>query len=319
MTDDIPPVLDLRNHKVLVTGAGGFLGRHVLVDLERAGVTTVVPVTRERCDLADARAVSELISSEQPEVIIHLAAAQGGVAWQKAHQATAYLDNARMMDNLVTAAIACRIRRFVFAASSICYPADATCPYREHDLWTGPPEPAHWGYAQAKRGGIALLRAAYEQHGLSSTVVMPANLYGPGARFDPERSNVVAATIRRCVEARDRTSPAISCWGTGTPSREFLFVADAAEGIRRAAEHRGRPDPINLGTGRETTIAELVEIVAECVGFDGDITWDHERPDGAARVCMDCESWRRDMGWMPGTALRDGIAETVAWWLAHRE
>ena len=310
--------LDLKGCRVLVTGGGGFLGSHVVDALKVRSVSRIQSPSRSECDLRDAAAVEALFDRERPQVVLHLAAAQGGVAWQKANQATAYLDNARMMEAIVTASLSCGVERFLYTASSICYPRGAAIPFREDTLWDGPPEPAHWGYAQAKRGGIALLQAAHEQHGLSATVVMPANMYGPRARFDPERSNVVAATIRRCMEARDRGDDSITCWGSGTPVREFLYVEDAAEGIIRAAERCQEPSPVNLGTGVETTIAELVDAVAKAVGFTGGIRWDRDRPDGALRVCMAVDRMRDLLGWIPPTSLEEGLGRTTSWWESAR-
>lgn len=310
--------LNLKDYRVLVTGGAGFLGSHVLDALRAHSVSQVVSPARSECDLRNLSAVQALFDRVRPQVVLHLAAAQGGVAWQKANQATAYLDNARMMESIVTASLASGVERLLFTASSICYPRGAAIPYREDTLWDGPPEPAHWGYAQAKRGGIALLQAVHDQHGLSAGVVMPANMYGPRARFDPERSNVVAATIRRCLEARDRGDDSITCWGSGTPIREFLYVEDAAEGIIRAAEQCGEPFPMNLGTGAETTIAELVETVAAAVGFKGTVHWDRDRPEGAPRVCMAVDRMQQLLDWTPPTSLSEGLRRTISWWESAR-
>ena len=311
--------LDLKGCRVLVTGAGGFLGSHVVETLKARGVSEVLMPTRDACNLVKPDEVQAFFESQRPEVVVHLAAAQGGVAWQKANQATAFLDNARMMESIVLASLETNVKRLLFTASSICYPRGAAIPFQENTLWDGPPEPAQQGYAQAKRGGIALLQAAHQQHGLSSCVLMPANMYGPRARFDPDRSNVVAATIRRCMEARDRGDDSITCWGSGTPIREFLYVEDAAEGVLRALQQEGsEPAPMNLGTGVETTIAELVEMVAELVGFKGSIRWDRDRPDGAPRVCMAVDRMQERLAWMPSTSLAEGLQRTISWWESAR-
>ncbi|MCH2151871.1 MAG: NAD-dependent epimerase/dehydratase family protein [Phycisphaerales bacterium] len=304
---------NLIDRRVLVTGAGGFLGSHVVDLLQQQGVKKVHGVMRSQCDLRDTSAVQELFEAFDPEVVIHIAAAQGGVAWQQANQCTAFLDNAAMMEALVATSIETNVSRFVFTASSICYPAKANIPYQEAALWDGPPEPAHWGYAHAKRGGIALLQSAHQQHGLGASVVMPANMYGPRARFEPDRSNVVAATIRRCVEARDQGQDSITCWGSGQAIREFLYVMDAAEGVIRAACRLEEPQPVNLGTGVETTISQLVESVAEVVGFKGQILWDTDRPEGAPRVCMDITQLQEQLDWSPPTSLIEGLRATVDW------
>lgn len=306
--------LNLKDHVVLVTGAGGFLGSHVVNALSSHGVDAIHPITRDDCDLRQADDVKSLFERIQPTVVIHLAAAQGGVQWQKANQATAFLDNSRMMESLVMASLDLDVKRFLYTASSICYPAGASIPFHEDDLWDGPPEPAHLGYAHAKRAGIALLQAAHEQHQLSCGVVMPANMYGPGARFDPERSNVVAATLRKCMEARDRGDASITCWGTGHAIREFLFVEDAAQAILRATACLDVPRPLNLGTGIETTIRELVEAACLVTGFNGNIDWDTNRPEGAPRVCMDISRMRDVLDWMPETSLEEGLQQTLAWW-----
>lgn len=306
--------LNLDDQVVLVTGAGGFLGSHVVEALSSNGVGAIHPVCRDDCDLREWTDVKSLFENIQPTVVIHLAAAQGGLAWQKANQATAFLDNSRMMESLVVASLDAGVERFLYTASSICYPAGASIPYREDALWDGPPEPSHLGYAQAKRAGIALLQSAHEQHGLPCGVVMPANMYGPGARFDAERSNVVAAVLRKCLEARDRDAASITCWGTGNAIREFLFVEDAARGILRATVSLNDPRPMNLGTGLETTIRELVDAACRVTGFDGAIEWDTDRPEGAPRVCMDIERMKRVLAWTPRTTLEEGLQRTLDWW-----
>jgi len=313
-TDMKQPNLNLGDHVVLVTGAAGFLGSHVVRSLSADGVEAVHPVTRRDCDLRRPEDVKSLFDRIEPTVVIHLAAAQGGVAWQKANQATAFLDNSRMMESLVMASVESGVKRFLFTASSICYPADASIPYMEESLWDGPPEPAHMGYARAKRAGIALLQAAHDQYGLSSGVVMPANMYGPGARFEPDRSNVVAATLRKCIEARDRGDASITCWGSGDAIREFLFVEDAARGILRATACLEQPHPLNLGTGLETPIRDLVESACRVTGFTGDVVWDTNRPEGAPRVCMDIARMRHHLEWLPETSLEEGLRRTLAWW-----
>lgn len=311
-------MFDLEQGRILVTGASGFLGSHVIDALHQRGIEDVHALTRADCDLRDPGSVRSVFDRARPRAVLHLAAAQGGVAWQKANQATAYLDNARMMESLVSASIDAQVEQFLFTASSICYPRGAEVPFQENTLWNGPPEPAHWGYAQAKRGGIALLQAAHEQHGLNSAVILPANMYGPRARFDPDRSNVVAATIRRCIEARDHGDDAMTCWGSGTPVREFLYVEDAAEGVLRAARRLRDPAPVNLGTGVETTIADLVSAVAKAVGYSGEINWDSDRPDGAPRVCMDIDRMREALDWAPQVPLEEGLDRTIAWWESAR-
>ena len=306
--------MNLEDHVVLVTGAGGFLGSHVVKALSSHGVDVIHPITRDDCDLRQSDEVKSLFERVRPSIVIHLAAAQGGLHWQKANQATAFLDNSRMMESLVMASLDSDVKRFLYTASSICYPANATIPFQEDHLWNGPPEPAHLGYAQAKRAGIALLQAAYDQYELSCGVVMPANMYGPGARFDPDRSNVVAATIRKCIEARDRGDASITCWGTGNAIREFLYVEDAAQGILRATTCLNDPRPVNLGTGLETRIRELVEATCRVTGFNGEIIWDTDSPEGAPRVCMDIGRMRDVLDWMPETSLEEGLRRTLDWW-----
>ncbi len=306
--------LNLEDEIVLVTGAGGFLGSHVVQALKSSGVRAIHPVERRDGDLREPQDVRSLFERIKPTVVIHLAAAQGGVAWQKANQATAFLDNSRMMETLVMASLKAGLKRFLYTASSICYPAAASIPYKEETLWDGPPEPSHLGYAHAKRAGIALLQSAHEQHGLPCGVVMPANMYGPGARFDPDRSNVVAATLRKCIEARDRGDETITCWGSGEAIREFLFVEDAAQGILRAASCLDEPSPLNLGTGQETTIGSLVETACLVSGFNGDVVWDTTRPEGAPRVCMDISRMRNQLAWCPSTTLESGLRKTLSWW-----
>ena len=293
--------------RVLVTGGHGFLGRNVVAGL-RAGGAEVLAPRRAEFDLTEQSAVRALLESTRPQQIIHLAAACGGIGANVANPGRFLYENAVMGLHLLEAARLAAVEKLVLISTTCAYPRDAPLPLSEDDLWSGKPTGATGPYGMAKRLLHEAVAAYGEQYGRRDVVLLPANLYGPEDHFDPAHSHVVAALIRRYVEAARADAPEVVNWGSGTPSREFLHVRDAAR--------RDEPAPVNLGTGVETPIKALAAQIATAAGYGGVTRWDTTKPDGQPRRVLDV-SRAKSFGFEAEISLADGIAETVAWFQAH--
>lgn len=341
-------MFDLRGIKVLVTGASGFVGKHLMRALaarncEATGIGS-------NWDLRDWRSAAHLIAHEKPDAIFHLAARCGGIGANMAAPGDFIMDNLRMGLNVIEAAKEYGVGKLVMVGTICSYPEvtfrfsgptanQTTDPYvwkmqydtedwsiHEDDLWRGYPEPTNAPYGISKRTLIEVGKAYHKQYGLSVVNVLPANMYGPGDNFDPETSHVIPAMIRKFTEAArgaealndgtGRVQPhlPVTCWGTGQATRDFLYVEDACEGIIRAAERLDSPEPVNLGTGKETTIRALSVIIAGWCGYRGSIRWDKSKPDGQPRRVLDTTRQRAVLDWMPSVCLDDGLRQTVEWW-----
>ncbi len=305
---------ELTSTRIAVTGAGGFVGGRVAATLRARGCKLVLTPTRAQCNLLDFAQTSAWIQKHRPEIVVHCAAATGGVAWNASHGFEAFRDNMIMALSLVEGCRAHAVEHVTHVSTSIAYPSHVEPPFVERDLWSGRPGGPTAGYAHAKRLGQAVLELGMHAQDMSAAVVMPANVYGSGARMDPDRANVVASMVRRFVDAARRGLDRVTCWGTGTPQREFIHVDDVAEGIVRATERVVSPDPINLGTGDTCSIRELAELVASVVGWGGAIEWDASKPDGVPRVWCDTSRMCKQLNWMPSVSLVDGVREMVEWY-----
>lgn len=311
-------MLQLADQRVVVTGGAGFLGRHVQRELLRRGLpetSLFVPRSADG-DLTRADAVEALYAEQRPDVLIHLAARVGGIGENLAHPGRVFHDNLAMGLQLIEGARRHGLRKFVQVGTTCAYPQNAPVPLREAELWDGFPEESNAPYGVAKKALFVMLDAYAREFGLRSAVLVPANLYGPGDNFDPDTSHVLPALIRRCEDARLAGADRIECWGTGDATREFLFVRDAARAIVTATERIEDPQPINLGTGRETSIRELADLVARLTGFGGEIRWDDSRPDGTTRRCLDVSLARELLGWSAEVSLEDGLQQTLEAWRA---
>jgi GDP-L-fucose synthase len=308
--------MDLAKQRICVTGGAGFLGRAVCNQLIELGVPVsniFVPRSKEY-DLTDSAAVKRLYELQRPDVVIHLAADVGGIGANMLHPGRFFYSNMAMGLHLVEQARQFKLKKFVQAGTVCAYPKFAPVPFREEDLWNGYPEETNAPYGVAKKALFVMLDAYYREYGLKSAVVVPVNLYGPGDNFDPTTSHVIPALIRKCEDARIGGNASITCWGTGSASREFLYVDDAAAGIIRAAEVMEEPLPINLGTGQEIPVRELVKQIAHECGFVGNIEWDASKPDGQPRRCLDTTLAKDRLNWTAKTALQQGIRNTIRWW-----
>jgi GDP-L-fucose synthase len=301
--------MDITTKRILVTGGAGFLGRAVCRVLADRGCTGVVVPRRTSCDLTSEEDTVDLFDDVRPHVVLHLAAEVGGIGANMKTPGRFTYANLAMGLNVIEQARRFDVEKVVVVGTVCSYPLDPPVPFREADLWNGYPEPTNAGYGIAKRAVYELLRQYHAQYGMPGAVVIPTNLYGPHDNFDPASSHVIPAMIRRFCG----TDP-VTLWGTGSASREFLHVYDAAEGIVRAAETVATPEPINLGGGGEVFMRDLAEMIATECGYAGTIAWDASKPDGQPRRAVDATRAREILGWTPAVTLEDGITETVAWW-----
>ncbi len=316
-----------KTSRVLVTGGNGFLGRVVCEKLRDRGCTQLVAPRRAECDFTTPEGCSRAMSMAGgedgcPDVVIHLAAEVGGIGANREHPGRFFFANMSMAMNLIEAARACgmaeRGGRFLLTGTICSYPKHTPVPFQEDELWNGYPEETNGPYGVAKKAAGVMLDAYHREYGLRGGYVLPVNLYGPADNFDEASSHVIPALVRRCIEARDAKLEAIVCWGTGSASREFLYVDDAAEGIVRAAETLEVPEPVNLGTGSEITIKDLVHLIAEEVGYEGRIEWDPTKPDGQPRRCLEVSRARDLLGWEAEVSFREGLRRTIAWYESNR-
>jgi GDP-L-fucose synthase len=296
--------------RVLVTGGRGFLGRHVVARLERLGAEPVA-VGSADADLRDAAAAHALVRELGPEVVVHCAVQGGGIGWMREHPVASGRDNLLMNTHILDAAHAGGCRAFIGASSACAYPRLCPVPFSENDLWNGYPEPTNGPYATSKRAMMDLGRAYHAEHGLQVGFPILANLYGPLDHLSPERSHVVAALLQRCLQLPPGAP--LEVWGSGRATREFLFAPDAAEGVLAMLGWES-PEPLNIGTGVEVSIAELAQAVVRACDHDGPVVFDASKPDGQPRKCLDTTKARDELGWVAPTDLDTGLRATVAWY-----
>ncbi len=302
----------LQGATVLVTGGHGFLGKAVLRELARVGAHAVAP-THADVEFRDPTAVSRGFSSVCPDVVIHLAARVGGIGANQLHPGTFWRDNLLMGVNVLEAARVANVKRVVIVGTVCAYPKFTPVPFRESALWEGYPEETNAPYGVAKRALWTGLDAYHREFGLAGAYLLPANMYGPDDDFDLETSHVIPAMIRKFDDAVRTGAREVSLWGTGAPTREFLYVDDCAEALVIAAATIDDPEPMNVGTGQEIRMDALALRVAAATGFEGAVRWDASRPDGQPRRALDTSRARERLGWSARTDLTTGLARTVAW------
>lgn len=306
----------LAGKRVVVTGGAGFLGSHVVERLRARGLEPAVPRSADY-DLRSEAGVGRLFADARPQLVLHLAAVVGGIGANRANPGRFLHDNLAMGLLVIEAARRVQVERLVALGTVCAYPERTPVPFRESELWDGYPEPTNAPYGLAKKMLLVQLQAYREQYGMRSAYLLPVNLYGPRDSFDLETSHVIPALIRRCVEARRSRAPSVTCWGSGRPTREFLYVEDCAEAVLLAAERIDDPEPINVGTGREVSIAGLARMIAERTGYAGELVWDPSRPDGQARRCLDVRRARQRLGFEARTTLEEGLERTIRWFEAQ--
>jgi GDP-L-fucose synthase len=309
----------IRGRRVIITGGAGFLGRAVCERVKREGPADVFVPRRATCDLCDRSAIRELMRDKRPEVIIHLAAVVGGIGANRLHPGLFFYENTIMGVQLMEEARLAGVSKFVALGTICSYPKFTPVPFKEEDIWNGYPEETNAPYGLAKKAMMVQAQAYRQEYGFNAITLLPVNLYGPYDNFDPESSHVIPALIRKALEARDAKRDHIEAWGTGSASREFLYVDDAADGIVRATLSYDKPEPVNLGSGKEITIKELTELVCDLAGFKGVIRWDHTKPDGQPRRCLDTQRARAEFGFVATTPFREGLQKTIAWYEANRK
>lgn len=304
--------------QVLVTGGGGFLGSHLVHQLRTTGAGEIILPRRSEYDLTEQAEVRRLFAEYRPDLVIHLAAEVGGIGANREHPGRFFYANAMMGILLIEEARRAGIDKFVQVGTICAYPKFTPVPFREADLWDGYPEETNAPYGIAKKALLVQLQAYREEYGFNGVYLLPVNLYGPRDNFDPRSSHVIPALIRKMVEARQSGAGQVEIWGTGRASREFLYVDDCARGILLAAEHYGGAEPVNIGTGEEITIRDLAGLVAELVGFHGELVFDPHQPDGQPRRCLDTSRASEWFGFRAEVGLREGLGRTVAWYAAER-
>lgn len=306
--------MDLDGKRILVTGGAGFLGRVVCRELNGQGVADLIVPRRRDYDLTDENAVRRLFSDSGPEVVIHLAAEVGGIGANRANPGRYFYANMAMGLHMIEACRRHEVEKVVQVGTVCSYPKHTPVPFREEHLWDGYPEETNAPYGIAKKALLVMLQAYRQQYGLNGIYLLPVNLYGPGDNFDLETSHVIPALIRKFVAARDEKSPHVDLWGTGSASREFLYVDDAASGIVMAAERFDGPGPVNLGAGREITIKELAKTIQRLTGCEGQIVWDPSKPDGQPRRMLDTSRAKERFGFQAKVPLEEGLRRTISWW-----
>ncbi len=307
------------HERVMVTGGGGFLGTHVVNKLRDRRCSAVFVPSRREYDLRRLDDIHRVLQAAAPSLVIHLAARVGGIGANRAHPAEFFYDNLMMGVQLLHESWRVGVPKFVAVGTICAYPKLTPVPFRERDLWSGYPEDTNAPYGLAKKMLLVQSESYRQQYGYNSIFLLPVNLYGPGDNFDLESSHVIPALIRKCIEAIESGADQIEVWGDGSPTREFLYVEDAAEGILRAAEHYNSSEPVNLGSGREISIKDLVSTVTRLTDFRGTIRWDDSKPHGQPRRCLDTSRAEERFGFRAVVSFEDGLRRTVDWYLERRK
>jgi len=308
----------LAGKRIVVTGGAGFLGQPVCRALAPFQPAHIYVPRSEQYDLREREAVRRLLRDTSPQVIIHLAAIVGGIGANRANPGRFFFENAIMGLQLMEEARLAGVEKFVGLGTICSYPKFTPVPFHEDDFWAGYPDETNAPYGLAKKMLLVQAQAYRQQYGLNAITLLPVNLYGPGDNFDLESSHVIPALLRKAIEAKEAGRTSLDVWGTGSPSREFLYVDDAAQGVALACEHFNKPEPVNLGSGQEITIRSLVELICEVVGFDGAIRWDPSKPDGQPRRCLDTSRAKAEFGFVATTPFREGLKRTLKWYLEYR-
>ena len=308
----------LQDRRVLVSGGGGFLGKRVVARLADAGVQDVFVPRSTDYDLRTHEGIADALRDGRPDVVVHLAAVVGGIGANRDNPGRFFYENAIMGIQLMEQARLVGVQKFVTIGTVCSYPKFTPVPFHEDDLWNGYPEETNAPYGVAKKMLLVQGQAYRQQYGFDVIHLIPVNLYGPGDNFDPASSHVIPALIKKCVDARDAGADHIDVWGTGSASREFLYVDDAAEGIVLAAQRYEGADPVNLGVGHEITIRELTDKIVRMTGFAGEIRWDPSKPDGQPRRALETSRARQAFGFDAKTSFEEGLRNTINWYEAAR-
>lgn len=305
--------------KVLVTGGAGFLGSFVVERLTDRNCKNIFIPRSQDYNLVDMEDVKRVYKDADPDIVIHLAASVGGIGVNMENPGKFFYDNLMMGAQMMEQGRLSGIEKFVALATICSYPKFTPVPFKEEELWNGYPEETNAPYGLAKKMLLVQSQAYRQQYGFNSCCLFPVNLYGPGDNFDPESSHVIPALIKKCIDAITNNESGITVWGTGKPSREFLYVEDAAEAIILATERYNKSDPINIGAGFEITIKDLIELIVKLTGFKGEIAWDTSKPDGQPRRMLDISKAEKEFGFRAQTSFKDGLKETIEWYEERKE
>ena len=310
--------MDIAGKRVVVTGGGGFLGRHLVERFSRESAHVSTPRSREY-DLVNLDAARRMFSDHRCDVAVHAAADVGGIGYNRLYPADIFVNNLLMTSNILQAAKEASVEKLVIIGSACAYPGEASGLLTEEDLLSGPLHPTVEVYGFSKRALYIGAKAFREQYGLNSIFLLLTNLYGPWDKMSPNESHVVAALVRKFTEAKRDGKQEVVCWGTGKPVREFLYVADCADAIVRATQLYDKPEPLNIGTGVGTSIRELADLLADVTGYEGSIIWDTSKLDGAMGKVLDVTRMKAELGWEASVSMREGLARTIEWYTSHAE
>jgi GDP-L-fucose synthase len=305
--------------RIIVTGGNGFVGSHVLSELGAAGCKHVFAPPSYKYDLRRPEAVTRLYDDARPDIVIHLAAVVGGIGANRANPGSFFYDNLMMGVEMMEQGRRRGVEKFVAVGTVCAYPKFTPVPFKEDDLWAGYPEETNAPYGLAKKMLLVQAQAYRQQYGFNGIYLLPVNLYGPRDSFDPERSHVIPALIKKCLDAVESGARTIEVWGSGSASREFLYVTDCARAIVLATQRYDGEAPVNIGSGREISIKDLTRLIAELSGFKGEIVWDSSKPDGQPRRCLDVSRAERAFGFRARTGFVDGLRATIAWYRCARQ
>ena len=304
----------MEDKRITITGGKGFLGKHLIRAFERRGCRRLSVADLPEYNLTRIEDVRRLYDDQRPDIVVHLAAKVGGIGFNQQNPGSLFYDNIMMGVPLLHEGCLRKIGKFVALGTICAYPKFTPVPFREDDLWNGYPEETNAPYGLAKKMMLVQAQAYRQQYGFNAIFLLPVNLYGPGDNFDPRSSHVIPALIKKCVDAVDRGDPEIVVWGTGSATREFFYVEDAANAICLATEHYDKPEPVNIGAGFEISIRELVGLIVELTGFRGRIVWDASKPDGQPRRMLDTTRAFRAFGFRAATDFCEGLKKTIEWY-----
>lgn len=308
-----------KTRRVIVTGGRGFLGRHVVDALKKREPEAIFPLGMKDCDLRDAGQIRKLLKETRPNLVIHLAAKVGGIGANMEHPAEFFYDNLMMGVQLVHECWKHNVEKTVLLGTVCAYPKFTPVPFKEDDIWNGYPEETNAPYGLAKKMLLVQSQSYRQEYGYNSIFLLPVNLYGPHDHFNPKVSHVIPALIKKCVDAKEKNAPYIEAWGDGSPTREFLFARDGAEGIVLAAERYNESEPVNIGSAFEISIKDLTETIARLTGYQGQIRWDTSKPNGQPRRKLDVSRAEQKFGFRSTTTFEAGLRETIDWYAANRD
>lgn len=309
----------LARKRILVTGGAGFLGKHLFRKLEERECKEVFVPRSKDYNLVEMEAVKRLYRDAEPDIVIHLAARVGGIGATADKPGEFFYENVMMGVQMMEQGRLSGIEKFVAIGTVCAYPQNAPTPFKEEDLWNGYPEETNAPYGIAKKMTLVQAQAYRQQYGLNAIYLLPVNLYGPGDNFDSETSHAIPALIKKCLDAMEHSNEEIIVWGTGEPTREYLYVEDAAEGILLATERYNKPEPVNLGSSFEISIKDLAKLIAGLTGFEGRIVWDNSKPSGQPRRLFDSSRAKKEFGFKATTSFEEGLKKTIKWYKEQRK